>query len=1198
MTPRLHLLFLLPICLQAADFTSTWNSTTGNWTDTTKWSTPGASGTFPNNGTSTYDAIMNGGTLFRDLAITIERFTLGGGSVQGANSLTLNSTFAFTAGAVDSSAPVNANGGVTINTASDKFLGGNAVMNLNSDTAWSAGQLRYYGGTLNNAVTKTLTMSFDGTMVNNANTNNFNNAGIFTKSAGAGTATIGIAINNTGTVNANFGTLSLNGGGTSTGTWNVAGGATLGFGGGTHNLNSGSSVNGTGVVAFTADTTSVNAGSTYNVAGTTVMSGGNAIFNTATTTHGLTMSGGNLSGTGTVTVTGALNFTGRAMDGTGITNANGGTTFSGGADKFIGTGRTLNLNSNSSWTGGPLRFWGGTLNNTASNTFTTSFDGTMQNDAGTNTVNNAGIFTKSSGTGTTTIGIAFHNTGTVNANYGTLSVNNGGTSTGVWNVTSGATLNFGSGTYSLNNGSSINGTGTGVISFSSGPHTVNAGTSYSVAGTTLINGSFVAFNNTATTNSLGVSSGRLQGTGTMTVTGTLNWTGGGFDNAGVTNANGGTTINTGNDKLIGTGRTLNFNSNSSWTGGLLRFWGATFNNTAGNTFTTNFDGTVQNDTGTNIFNNAGFFTKSGGTGSTTLGIAFTNTGTVNANSGTLQFNVSYTQTAGALVLNGGGVNRNGGNFTITGGKIQGGGTISGGVVGTGGSVHVEPGIGTVSTGILAITGDLTLTASSKLAFHLKGATPGTGHDQLTEGGGTALNLNGSTLEFVVPGPFFPASGDSFIVVDSHATITGVFSNVANGARLSSPDGGVSCQVNYGASSAFADKTQIILSHFQSAPTTLLLDDNRVAENSPAGTSIGLFSATDGNPNETFSYSLVSGTGSTGNAQFQIVGNQLRTSAMFNYEAQTSYSIRVRVTNGIGATLEQVFSIQVEDQGVSSLSLSPASILELQPAGTTVGGASSTVTPVGSAVTYTLVSGAGSTHNTQFAMDGSTLKTAAVLDYNLGTTRSIRLRATDANGETREQVFVISIILINDPPTIGLISNRTVAEDAPQQTFLIGGLTSGSAAEVQALTVTATSSHPSLIPHPGITYTSPNATGSLSFTPQPYTHGTATITVTVTDDGGTANGGIESFSRTFTITVTPDPARDLNNRLQITPFGTGVRLTLAGLSGRTYGLLRTTDFVNWTQIATPTAAAVTGHLLHDDPNPPAPRAYYKIIAPPQ
>ena len=71
-----------------------------------------------------------------------------------------------------------------------------------------------------------------------------------------------------------------------------------------------------------------------------------------------------------------------------------------------------------------------------------------------------------------------------------------------------------------------------------------------------------------------------------------------------------------------------------------------------------------------------------------------------------------------------------------------------------------------------------------------------------------------------------------------------------------------------------------------------------------------------------------------------------------------------------------------------------------------------------------------------------------------------------------------------------------------------------------MTVTAASSNPALIPNPAVTYTSPSQTGTITYTSAPNATGTAVITVTVTDSGGTANGGMNSFSQTFTITVMP------------------------------------------------------------------------------
>ena len=128
-------------------------------------------------------------------------------------------------------------------------------------------------------------------------------------------------------------------------------------------------------------------------------------------------------------------------------------------------------------------------------------------------------------------------------------------------------------------------------------------------------------------------------------------------------------------------------------------------------------------------------------------------------------------------------------------------------------------------------------------------------------------------------------------------------------------------------------------------------------------------------------------------------------------------------------------------------------------------------------------------------------------------------------------FTVHVLPVNDEPTLDPISDPTaippipdpdpIPEDAGQQTINLTGISAGGD-ETQTLTVTATSSDPTIVPEPTVTYSTPDATGSLTYTPLPNQYGTVTITVRVTDDGGTANGGDDEVVRTFTVTVEPRP----------------------------------------------------------------------------
>ena len=90
-------------------------------------------------------------------------------------------------------------------------------------------------------------------------------------------------------------------------------------------------------------------------------------------------------------------------------------------------------------------------------------------------------------------------------------------------------------------------------------------------------------------------------------------------------------------------------------------------------------------------------------------------------------------------------------------------------------------------------------------------------------------------------------------------------------------------------------------------------------------------------------------------------------------------------------------------------------------------------------------------------------------------------------------------------------------NAGQQTINLTGISAGPF-ESQAITITAKSSNPSLISDRTVSYTSPSATGSLSYAPLVDQTGSAVITITLKDAGGTAIGGVDTVTRTFTVQV--------------------------------------------------------------------------------
>jgi hypothetical protein len=125
---------------------------------------------------------------------------------------------------------------------------------------------------------------------------------------------------------------------------------------------------------------------------------------------------------------------------------------------------------------------------------------------------------------------------------------------------------------------------------------------------------------------------------------------------------------------------------------------------------------------------------------------------------------------------------------------------------------------------------------------------------------------------------------------------------------------------------------------------------------------------------------------------------------------------------------------------------------------------------------------------------------------------------------------------------------TINENAPLQTVNLSGITSGATNQIQTLTVTATSSNPGVIPTPTVSYSSPNTTGSIAFTPAFDAFGTSTITVTV-NNGGASNNVV---SESFTVTVNPVNQPPTLNSLANMTIVENAALQTVNLSGITSG----------------------------------------------
>jgi hypothetical protein len=228
------------------------------------------------------------------------------------------------------------------------------------------------------------------------------------------------------------------------------------------------------------------------------------------------------------------------------------------------------------------------------------------------------------------------------------------------------------------------------------------------------------------------------------------------------------------------------------------------------------------------------------------------------------------------------------------------------------------------------------------------------------------------------------------------------------------------------SASFQLKTGLFPLRYNEDPTDIGLTSLNVDENQAVGTEVAILSTIDPELNDLHTYSLISGEGSTDNASFSILGNQLLTAEIFDFETKSSYKVRIRTDDGDGGGPEGVFD-KAFTITINNLNDAPTEVVlsgsqtidENLPIATPIGNLSTVDQDIASADdahTYSFVAGAGDTDNGAFELVGDQLQSAEVFDFEVQRDYSIRIRTTDSEGAVFEKAIAVTIVDTNDAPT--------------------------------------------------------------------------------------------------------------------------------------------------------------------------------------
>ena len=272
----------------------------------------------------------------------------------------------------------------------------------------------------------------------------------------------------------------------------------------------------------------------------------------------------------------------------------------GGANKTFGSSDFTNQSGTVNWFDGTIFLSGGSADVSNQSVWNMLGNNVMTFSNGGGTFTNSGTLAKTGGGGTSTIGVPFFNSGTIDVQTGTVLMNGGST-------------------------------------FSAGSVFTGAGIAQ-LGGNGTFNGSF-------TTGNLDFAGSNYTGVGAV-LNGSADFIGGSF-NGGWTVANGSSlTITGGANKSFG-GGTFTNDGTVNWTDATLFLSGGGANVVNNGDWNSSADTVMTFSNGGGSFTNNGTLTKTAGAGATTIQPTFVNNGTIDAQSGTLRLDGVITINAGS-----------------------------------------------------------------------------------------------------------------------------------------------------------------------------------------------------------------------------------------------------------------------------------------------------------------------------------------------------------------------------------------------------------------------------------------------------------------------------------------------------------------------------------------------------------------------
>jgi hypothetical protein len=347
------------------------------------------------------------------------------------------------------------------------------------------------------------------------------------------------------------------------------------------------------------------------------------------------------------------------------------------------------------------------------------------------------------------------------------------------------------------------------------------------------------------------------------------------------------------------------------------------------------------------------------------------------------------------------------------------------------------------------------------------------------------------------------------------------------------------------------------------PTALALSNHTILDTSPVGTVVGTFATADADsPNDSFSYSLVNGSGPNNNSLFTIVGDQLETNSVLTSSPQTQYTVLVQTTNLGGESFDQQFTINVTQVKLPPVITSGQtfSVTQGTPLGAVIGSISATdpntfQKPPG-VLTY-------STTSTVFAVDPNTgqitVADPSAIDITTAASFNVPITVSDNSNPPLSTNGSVTVNVIQVPLTASITGVPTTVQEGTAVS--LSSLVSDSNGQSQTYSWTVTRNGAP------ISVSGPTNGPTLDFTPT--LAGTYAVTLTVTDQRG------QSVAPTALVPVTAvPPVVNVGSENTITSTDLAITRSIS-FTALNPGALVSIDFGDGTRQTFPLSAGSNG-----------------------